>query len=207
MGAGQVEAGAEPVPFVLAPYDPSQFPGGRRQRGHLSGRRTHQVSSERSSLDERSHELEKLLLQRKRPSPIQVWNRLQREEQAHAVRSFLEGDPEGRSKLNGLLARSLRYQVATIRKWPEGRLVAMLLARQIPSGEAAKDLLVHGQLSSDRPVARMLLDRMGIPHRDGRVDSTEKLDASGAAVRGRRPQRCRRVRQTGGRALPPGVSA
>ncbi len=141
------------------------------------------MSPERSSMDEQSRELEELLLQRERPSPLQVWNRLGRSERAHAVRSFLAGHPEGRVKLNGLLAQSLSYRPQTIRKWPEDRLVGVLSTLQIRNGEAAMDLLVHGQLAPDRRVAAALLDRLGIQHRNGRVDATEKLDASGPAAR------------------------
>ena len=141
------------------------------------------MSPDRSSMDEQSGELTKLLLQSKRPSPVQVWNRLQREERVRAVRSRLRADSAARASMNSLLARALNYRVPTIAKWREDRLVARLAALQIRNARAVMDLLVHDQLAPDRPVAATLLDQLGIAHRDGRVDATEELDASEAAVR------------------------
>lgn len=141
------------------------------------------MSPDRSSMDEQSRELEELLLQPNRPSPVQVWLRLHFEERSHAANSFLKAVPGARARLNGLVARSLNYRVATISRWPRSRLVRMLCSRPMPNGKAARDLLVHGQLAPERPIAASLLDRLGIPHREGLVDATEKLDASEAAVR------------------------
>jgi len=109
-----------------------------------------------------------------RLGPAALWGALDAETRQLAAES-LYADPSGRREGDLAVAATLRFRETTVRKLPQQQRIGYLLRAVRVDDALASSLLVALHLGRRRPILSAFLERLGIPQKDGVIDSEHDL--------------------------------
>ena len=127
--------------------------------------------------------LKRLITNPKRFGAVNLWKALKPDERMAAATSYLADEASGRERLNRIVARARNFRPATVRKWPEEKIVKAI--RHVPLNEprVAAPLLRCHHVPGQRAMVIAFLDGLGVSHDKGKVDSLSVVDADEEVVR------------------------
>lgn len=128
--------------------------------------------------------LKRLITNPKRFGAVNLWKALTPDERMAAAMSYLADEAGARARLNRIVARARNFRPATVQKWPEEKIVKAI--RHVPLNDdrrVAEPLLRCHHVPGRRAMVIAFLDRLGVSHDQGRVDSWSVVDAEEEAVR------------------------
>ena len=130
-----------------------------------------------------SPSLKRLIINPKRLGSVSLWNALEPDERAAAAQAYLGAEERGREELNKTLAKARHFRPATVRKWPEEKIVKETGHVPLHDPTVASRLLTCHHLPGQLPMVTAFLDALGVSHNQGRVDSPAGIDAEEDVVR------------------------
>ncbi len=127
--------------------------------------------------------LKQLVKRATRPSAVNLWNVLNRDEREEGVRWFIESDEIGRETVCKAVADAMSFRPQTVRRWPLDKLVRTTCTVPLQDPMVTQLILLTSVETPARlPMVTTFLDGLGIPHDDGEVESVESIDASQDAL-------------------------
>ncbi len=133
--------------------------------------------------DRLSPGLKRLITNPRRLSAVSLWTALEPHERAAAAQAYLGAETGGRTQLDKIVARARNFRPATVKKWPEEKIVKA--SRHLPlhdPGIAAK-LLECYHVPGRLGMVTAFLDALGVSHDQGRVDGGDMIDAEEEVVK------------------------
>ena len=132
---------------------------------------------------ELSPSLKRLITNPKRLGAVSLWNALEPDERAAAARAYFTADPDGRKRLNKIIARARNFRPATVQKWTEEKIVRA--ARHVPlhDPKVASGLLHCHHVSGQPALVTGFLNSLGVAHDQGQVDQQATIDGDEDMVR------------------------
>ena len=131
-----------------------------------------------------SPSLKRLIINPKRLGAVSLWNALEPDERAAATQAYLGADERGREQLNKILAKARHFRPATVRKWPEEKIVKETRHVPLHDPTVASRLLTCHHVPGQLAMVTAFLDALGVSHDQGRVDaSLASIDAEEDVVR------------------------
>ena len=130
-----------------------------------------------------SPSLKRLITNPKRLGAVSLWNALEPDERAAAVQAYLGAAGDGRERLNKMVARERNFRPATVRKWPEEKIVKATRHVPLHDPQVAAKLLTCHHVPGQLDMVTAFLDALGVSHDQGQVDSDAVIDAEEEVVR------------------------
>lgn len=130
-----------------------------------------------------SPRLKRLVANPKRLSTVSLWTALEPDERAAAAKAYLGADTGGRMQLDKIVAGARNFRPATVKKWPEEKIVKA--ARHIPlqDPEVAANLLTCYHVPGQLDMVAAFLDALGVSHDQGQIDARATIDAEKEVAR------------------------
>ena len=127
--------------------------------------------------------LKRLITNPERLGAVSLWNALGAEEREAAAWALLTNETNSGERLAMVVAEARRFRPATVRKWPEEKIVAAM--RQIPIDDpnVALELLTCHHVPGQRGMVIAFLNALGVSHERGRVESYASIAGDGDVVR------------------------
>ena len=130
-----------------------------------------------------SPSLKRLITNPKRIGAVSLWNALEADERAAAAQAYLGTEAGGREKLNRIVARARSFRPATVRKWPEEKIVKATRHVPLHDPQVASELLTCHHVPGQLAMVTAFLNALGVSHDQGRVDPRAAIDAEEEVVR------------------------
>ena len=127
--------------------------------------------------------LKRLITNPKRFGAVSLWNALTPDERMAATTSYLADEAGGRERLNWIVARARNFRPATVRKWPEEKIVKAIRHVPLNDPKVATPLLWCHHDPGQRDMVVAFLDGLGVSHDQAQVDSWSVIDAEKEVVR------------------------
>jgi hypothetical protein len=102
-----------------------------------------------------------------------LWKALTPEERALGINGALDDDENGwvKNTTRGAVAGALRFRPQTVATWPRAKLVSEAARLPLDEVQLLSAFLVDLLLGLRRPMMASVLDSLGIPNDEGRIDS------------------------------------
>jgi len=102
-----------------------------------------------------------------------LWKALTPEERTAAITASLADDQNGwvKASTRTAVAVAIRFRPQTVATWPRQKLVAEAARAPLEDASLLSAYLVDLHLGTRRPMMAAFLDRVGVKHEDGRIDS------------------------------------
>lgn len=127
--------------------------------------------------------LKRLIANPKRFGAVNLWKALTPDERMAAATSYLADEADARKWLDRILARARNFRPATVRKWPEEKIVKAIGHLPLNDPNVAALLLTSHHLSGQRAMVIAFLDGLEVSHDQGQLDSFAVIDAEEEVVR------------------------
>ena len=132
--------------------------------------------------------LKRLIANPRRLGAVNLWMALTPDERMAAATSYLAAEADARKQLDWTLARARNFRPATVRKWPEEKVVTATRHLPLNDPNVAAPLLTCHHLPGQSDMVIAFLDGLGVSHEQGNVYSLSAIDAAEdvarSAVRG-----------------------
>ena len=133
--------------------------------------------------DRLSPGLKRLITNPRRLSAVSLWTALQPDERAEAAKAYLGAEPGGRMQLDRIVARGRNFRPATVKKWPEEKIVKARRHIPLHDPDIAAKLLTCYHVPGQLDMVTAFLDALGVPHDQGEVEADATIDAEEKVTR------------------------
>ena len=127
--------------------------------------------------------LQRLVANPDRIGAMSLWNALEADERSAAARAFLGTDERGRERLGMAVAEARSFRPATVRRWPEEKIVKATGQGPIRDPQVVVELLTCHHVPGQQAMVTAFLDALGVSHDQGSVESLASIDGDEEVVR------------------------